>query len=526
MFVFRNYTIENLFPDSISFSGYEDISFIPEDEKDLVWLYQVPVNFSSERKKEIINGYFEKLSYVISNLKEGQRLYVCSLMDMFPTTIVDSDSPREDIENFNRKVSHLCLSNSQLKYLDLTDYFNLFPAEEWVNWKFYFISQMIVAPRVASGFYSWFEHRIAQLNGLRKKCLVLDLDNTLWGGILGEDGIEGIKIGGDYPGNVFLYFQQAILALAQTGIILTVCSKNNEADVKEAWEKNPFLKITDKNLSAWRINWNNKADNIRQIAAELNIGLDSMVFIDDNPTERELVKQQLPMVAVPDFPKRPYELMDFIQKVTDTFFRTPRLTSEDLNKTEQYRANAQRANASKSYTDLNEFIKSLEISLQISKADAFTIPRIAQMTQKTNQFNLTTRRYQEADIKNFMERGDWVVYASVKDKFGDNGITAAAIVNIDGDKAKIDSFLMSCRILGKGIEKAFLNTIINKLLEAGVKEVSAEYIPTAKNGQVASFFSDNGFEIVSSDESNGTSYILKPLSSIPNPDLYSIHTNF
>lgn len=193
--------------------------------------------------------------------------------------------------------------------------------------------------------------------------------------------------------------------LAKSGVILTICSKNNEEDVKELWEKNPFIKIGPRQIAAYRINWNNKADNIRELAKELNIGLDSMVFVDDNPTERELVRQQLPMVFVPEFPKRPYELMNFYRKLVDEYFQTYKFTSEDFYKTEQYKANARRASEQARFTDLSAFIKSLDIHIDVIAANEFNVPRIAQMTQKTNQFNLTTHRYTEADINTFIEMG-------------------------------------------------------------------------------------------------------------------------
>lgn len=524
MFVLRNYTIENLFPEEVYFSGYDDISVIPKDERELVWFYQAPINFSEAQKAEIIQSYYDKLLYIISTLSDRQRLYVCSLFDIFPTNIVDGKNEVwMAINAFNTKARGIAESDSRIKFLDITEYFNQYSCCEWINWKFYFISQMIVSPKVASGFYSWFTHRIQQLNGYRKKCLVLDLDNTLWGGILGEDGIDGIKIGGDYPGNVYKCFQEAVLELADSGVILTVCSKNNEADVKELWEKNPFVKIKEQHLSSWRINWNNKADNIREIASELNIGLDSMVFIDDNPTERELIKQEIPMVAVPDFPSKPYQMISFIRKVGQEYFRTPTLTSEDLSKTEQYKANAKRISFSKNYSNLEEFIKSLEIQIDIFKADSFSIPRIAQMTGKTNQFNLTTKRYQESDIKSFIDNGDWVIGASVKDKFGDNGITAVSIVKINGNQAYIDTFLMSCRILGKNIEKAFLYSILNELHKSGIKTVFAEFIPTSKNVQVSDFYAVCGFQIEDVDLQGKVTYSLALGRTYKIQDAYKIN---
>lgn len=523
MFVFRNYTIENLFPEDTLFSGYGDISVIPSDEKQLVWFYQAPIGFDIDAKCKEIESFKSKVALISEQLKGNQTLYLCSLLDFFPLNIVDSDNrAAEAVEDFNIFAGELAKSNHNVKYINVSEYFNQYPKSEWINWRFYFISQMIVAPNVANDFNNWLDKRIREIEGARKKCIVLDLDNTLWGGVLGEDGIEGIKTGGDYPGNAFQYFQEALISLSRTGIILTICSKNNETDVLEAWEKNPFIKLKKEHISAWRINWNNKADNIRELAKELNIGLDSMVFIDDNPSERELVKQELPMVAVPDFPKKPYGLMEFFNNIVQEYFRTPSITKEDLDKTGQYKANAERAASLSKFANIDDFIRSLDIKIQISEADQFTIPRASQMTQKTNQFNLTTKRYTEADIKEYIERGDKIFCASVSDKFGDNGITALAIITIDGYKASIDSFLMSCRILGKGIERAFLSAILNSLYKKGIREVSAQYIPTSKNGQVADFYDKNGFKLIKETEDRSRLYQLSLYETYEISDSYDI----
>lgn len=522
MFVFRNYTIENLFPEGTTFSGYDDISVIPDNETELVWFYQVPIGFDAASKTAAIENIGNQLRLVISRLSVGQSLTICRLIDMFPVKFNDSDTGVEDaIDWFNKQARELEIENPNVRFLDIMDYFAQYPKNEWINWRFYFISQMIVAPTIAANFASWFSHRIEQLKGLRKKCLVLDLDNTLWGGILGEDGINGIKIGGDYPGNAFLYFQESLIDLSKSGVILTVCSKNNEQDVLDVWAKNPFIKLNNQHISAYRINWNNKADNIAELAAELNIGLDSMVFIDDNPAERELVRQRLPMVTVPEFPKKPYGLMELFHELVEKYFRAHRLTSEDLQKTAQYKANAMRASAAQKYSDITDFIKSLEITIKIRPADKFNIPRIAQMTQKTNQFNLTTKRYTEADVEAFVERGDYVFCISVEDKFGDSGITGAIIITRDADNANIDSFLLSCRILGKGIEDVFFKYILNQLIDKGVKAVKATYIPTKKNQQVATFYDRQGLNLI--DETDGTrSYSINIDKKFQIPEYYNV----
>ena len=489
-FIFRNNTIERFFTKEYSFSGYDDISYIPQDIDGFIWWYQMPIKFNTTLVAEEINGYSQKLSYVLQQIDRNKPFIVLTMETLYSAPFTDSDyNVQLAIAEYNRHLYTLAEEYNNVKVLDISEFIGNFPSSEIIDWKFYFISQMGVNPKLHKEFKNWFARKLDSIALKRKKCLVLDLDNTLWGGILGEDGIHGIKIGGDYPGKAFLYFQEALLELSKSGVILTVCSKNNEQDVLDAWEKNPFIILKKDAFAAYRINWQDKATNIKELAYELNIGLDSFVFVDDNPTERELVKQMLPMVAVPEFPSQPYELPVLFKKLVEDYFKVYSITDEDKKKTEQYKANAARIQAQNSFADLDKFLESLEIKITIEAANEFNIPRIAQMTQKTNQFNLTTKRYTDADIRGFVADG-WKIWCiSVADKFGDNGITGVIIVNGND----IDSLLLSCRILGKGIEIAFVKTIIGLLKEQGITTLKATYIPTAKNAQVKDFYEKCGF---------------------------------
>lgn len=522
MYIFRNYTIENLFDESVRFSGYDNLSDIPTDDC-YVWFYTAPIAPAEHNNISEIRSIAEKLQFVADSIPETSDFYILTLEDLNPQSISDTDRAKynEAVSEVNRLSWNLSEKRPNIKVIDLRDFLSRHPSESWINWKFYFLSQMAISPALAPSFREWWAGKMEEFKRPRRKCIVLDLDNTLWSGVLGEDGISGIRMSGDYPGNAFMYFQESLVALAESGVILTVCSKNNESDVLELWDKNPFVKLGPKHISAYRINWENKADNIRGLARELNIGLDSMVFVDDNPTERELVRQQLPEVAVPEFPKRPYLLMEFFSGLVSDYFRTYRLTSEDLDKTEQYKANAQRAAEQSKFADLTDFIRSLDIRMEISTGDEFNIPRIAQMTQKTNQFNLTTRRYSESDIARFINSGDDVFCVSVSDKYGDNGITGAVIVRKEGITADIDTLLLSCRILGKDIEYVFLNSVLNHLSSEGIRIVRATYMPTLKNGQVSDFYSKAGFTLVG--ESDGIKRYEKELTDrISIPQYYKI----
>jgi len=493
-FVFRNNTVERFFPKGYRFSGYEDISRIPGDADCFVWFYQCPVECDSQSLSQKVTSYLDSLVFVLERIPREKTLIAFTLSNSFSVRIIENDfQGQKAISEYNQKLFELESGHPNLKVVDFSEFTSNYPVSDLIDWRFYFLSQMGLSPKLAGDFQTWWQKKLDSIALKRKKCIVLDLDNTLWGGVLGEDGVEGIKIGGDYPGKAFLFFQKALLELSKSGVILTICSKNNESDVLEAWDKNPFIVLKKNAFSAYRINWQDKATNIKELSGELNIGLDSMVFIDDNPTERELVKQMLPMVSVPDFPAQPYGLPAFYSRLVDQYFRVYSVTAEDRHKTEQYKANAARSQAQREFTDYESFLRSLDIHLSIEEANSFNIPRIAQMTQKTNQFNLTTKRYTDSDIAGFISAGWRIWCLSVSDRFGDNGITGTVLINGD----EIDSLLLSCRILGKGIESAFVKSILSILKSEGIGIVKACYIPTAKNRMTEDFYERIGFECVS-----------------------------
>lgn len=522
-FIFRNQTIEPFFDEKgVVFSAYDDISVIAEKAEIFIWFYQVPPGESTVVAKEV-DTYIEKFKMVLSRVEQNKQIVVFTLYPLANTNIVSGNiSLLLAIENFNRWVAEISKEHKNVRIVDFSEFTRHYPKEELVNWKFYFISQTLLSPKLAKDFKHWWQRKECELALKRKKCLVLDLDNTLWGGVLGEEGVEGIKIGGDYPGKAFAYWQQALMNLKNTGVMLAVCSKNNEQDVFEVWGKNPYLILRKDDFVAWRINWQDKARNIQELAAELNIGLDSMVFLDDNPTERELIKQLLPMVEVPEFPAKPYQLMDFFHRLVEDYFRVYSVTNEDLKKTEQYKANAQRAAELTKFSDFDDYLRSLDIKIDVLPLDLFNLPRVAQMTQKTNQFNLTTHRYTENDIQQMANDGALIYAISVSDKFGDNGITGEIILRPkDKESMIIDTLLLSCRILGKGIEFAFLDVILNLVAAKGIKLIEASYVKTAKNVHVADFFDCAGF-VLSDATDNKKKYYLELTQQRTVKDCYSI----
>ena len=503
-FIFRNSTVEHLFSKfESSFSNYDDITCIPPNAENYIWFYLLPYKSDLQVLKNEINAYFDNLEYIAKQIPRAKNFYIFTIANIFVNIIETGDfTLQQSINRFNDGIINLAAANGNIKVIDFQSFISCYPTEQLTDWKYYYLSKMILNPKLAGAFQEWIVDQLDVMVKQRKKCIVLDLDNTLWGGILGEDGNNGIKIGGEYPGNAFLDFQKSLLELHNAGVLLTICSKNNEEDVIEVWNKNPYIIIKKEHIAAHRINWNNKAQNIAELVKQLNIGADSIVFIDDNPSERALVKQLLPMVETPNFPSQPYKLPIFVKDIIERYFKIYQLTNEDKIKTKQYQENEAREELQNKFSDFTEYLTSLSIMINLQEATELTVPRLAQMTQKTNQFNLTTKRYTESDIYSFIENGHWVYSINVSDRFGDNGISGLIIIKLNNEKktADIETFLLSCRVLGKGIEEAFLYTMINKLKNNGIYEVHATYLRTAKNDQVKYFYEKLGFVLNSSPE--------------------------
>ena len=350
---------------------------------------------------------------------------------------------------------------------------------------------------------------VKALKGRSKKCLVVDADNTLWGGIIGEDGIDGIALDPNtYPGNVYYDFQRTLLALQSRGILLALCSKNNEEDVWQVLQQHHHCLLQRHHLAAYRINWQNKADNIAALAAELNLGLDSLVFVDDSPGECELVRTALPQVTVLPVPGQRYLYPRLL--LQEGLFDTLYLSDEDQRRTEMYRAQHQRQQQRQSCVDIDSYLASLQMAVAIERDARRHSPRIAQLTQKTNQFNLTTRRYSQGQIEAFMTDPAMAVFnMAVQDKFGDLGLTAVLIARRQGELGVIDSLLLSCRILGRRLETVFLHYCLQQLEQSWpISAWEAEYLATAKNRQTADFWNKQGFTLIAVN-ATGASYRLE-----------------
>ena len=340
------------------------------------------------------------------------------------------------------------------------------------------------------------------VRGKRAKCIVLDCDNTLWRGVVGEDGLSGIGLGPQYPGSAYTAFQRRLLDFRSRGILLAICSKNNPADVEAVLDNHPHQVLKREHFAAMRINWEPKPGNLKSLAEELNIGIDSLVFVDDSSQECLFVRQALPDVCVvkaPDIPETVPFCLDHVRQL-EIF----NWTDEDRKRPEMYHAESRRRDLAVRVDSLDAYLESLEMRMQVMDDALLPAARAAQLTQRTNQFNLTTRRYQAADIQDFAVAKDWLIMGfSLADIFGDYGLVGVAIVRIADSNAEIDTFLMSCRVIGRQVERAFMYAILSRLARIGIQSVCAAYQPTAKNSQVADFYERQGFEVISEGQYEG-----------------------
>ena len=338
---------------------------------------------------------------------------------------------------------------------------------------------------------------IGAVRGQFKKCLILDLDNTLWGGVIGDDGIEGIQLGhGLGIGKAFTELQMWVRKLRQRGIIICVASKNNEETAKEPFLHHPDMVLRLDDIAVFMANWETKVDNIRAIQQVLNIGFDSMVFLDDNPFERAMVRENIPGITVPELPEDPGEYLEFLYG--ENLFETASYSQTDKDRTRQYQVEAQRVSLKKTFANEDDFLLSLEMVSQVSGFNRFNTPRVAQLSQRSNQFNLRTVRYTEADVQALANDGDTVDLSfTLRDKFGDNGLIAVVVMRpADKETLFVETWLMSCRVLKRGMENFTLNIMVDEARRRGYHRIVGEYLPTPKNTMVEDHYTRLGFKPV------------------------------
>lgn len=420
----------------------------------------------------VIINTFSSLVFNQYNYEGNNFDMICSRLNNY---LLENKNPNIFIVNIDKIISRLSIDSS-------------------IDFRYYYSSKSLYTVEFLKEYCKYIKPVILSANGRAKKALIFDCDNTLWKGILGEDGEDDVCYSSLHPnGSVFEEVQTLALNLSRKGIIIGLCSKNNLNDINLFFQNHFDITLKEKDILIKKINWNDKVTNLLEIATELNIGLDSMVFVDDSDFEINLIRKSLPDVQCIQVPKKQYQYPLKLRSKLGYFINLSK-TKEDINKNKMYQEQIQRLKLKKSFNNLEDYLKTLELEITIFRNNKKMTPRISQMTLKTNQFNLTTKRYTETDVLNFIVRDDYEVFAlSLKDKFGDNGITGLIIIKIVDKKAEIDTFLISCRIIGRNIEYAFFDYIIKYLKKRGIEIVLGQYIKTNKNNQVSDLYKKMGF---------------------------------
>ena len=458
--------------------------------------YRCPLGEKPFFAQKIIEEY---RSYIESiNAKQQSKIIITNFIEL-PDMVFSNFGNKVEhswtyqVRSLNFKLMELAAENKNVFISDTNAIHNR------LGRQFSFDPQMYIRTDVTTNFD--FQPHMAQgivdiikaCIGKFKKCLILDLDHTTWGGIIGDDGMEGIQIGSLGLGKAFTELQLWAKNLKDRGIVLAICSKNTESVAKEPFEKHPDMVLRLDDIAVFVANWENKADNIRYIQNVLNIGFDSMVFLDDNPFERNLVRKEIPEVTVPELPPDPADYIPYLQQFN--LFETASFSNLDKDRTKQYQTEAKRVNLQTSFKTVDDYLKNLGMTAIAKPFDKFQVPRIAQLTQRSNQFNLRTSRYSEKEIQDIMTSDDHMTfYTALKDKFGDYGLISLQVMEKRGtDSLFLDTWIMSCRVLKRDVEKFVLNELVLIAKKEGIKTLIGERIPTKKNILVVDHYKDLGF---------------------------------
>ena len=513
---YSQYAQEILNDSSGLYSFSSDIIFILLDVENLFGdLFYFPYRRDAKKREEEIQEKLNEIGGLIRLLKSKTSAKI-----VFNSLLIPSYSSKGILENkqdngirklvqdFNRTLITFSKEDSQFFVFDFNIFCMKIGLDKLIDQKFSYLADMKISPPALIDLSKEYMGYIYPFMALTKKCIVLDLDNTLWGGVIGESNLGSINLGPEKEGKPFFDFQKRLLELFERGILLAINSKNNYEDAMHVLKNHPYMILKEDHFASMRINWKDKATNMLEIAEELNIGLDSLVFIDDSPTERALIKEMLPEVAVIELPNDPSLYTKTLEE--QTLFNTFSTTAEDLKRGEMYITQRKRAELQLSIQNLESFLEQLKIKTTIGEVQEMQVPRISQLTKKTNQFNVTTKRYSEEEITAFMDSPDHIIkFLQVEDKFGDYGITGVVVLkNLNEDEWVIDTLLLSCRILGKNVELALMREIVNTLREKGAKKIRAKFIPTPKNAPAKEFFSECGF-VLGSESGEEKNYILE-----------------
>ena len=480
------------------YSYRPDIIFMIEDTVELI-NHSIDIN-DSKRLVDEWFGNFEMsienntIYYVSDAYVYGKEYEIGNLRD-FKYNI---------IFYWNEKLNELRTKHSNIKILEIMDIILAIGVNNAFSLITWYMGKILYSNVLCSKLLELIVHKIYIESNSPKKVLLLDLDNTLWGGIAGENDNTPVELSEDHNGLIYKNLQRVIKQMKNCGVVLGIVSKNNLDDAMDIINNNPHMVLKDEDFAIKKINWNNKVDNIKEIASELNIGLNSIVFFDDSEIERSSIKELLPEVNVPDFPKSASQLPNVMVEIWYKYFDKSALTKEDLNKTEEYKANAERNELKSNAGSFEDYLMKLDIVL--TRVDAAKhIERITQLLNKTNQFNLTSIRHTQNEIAGFINNNNYIIFAyNVNDKFGDSGLVAVSIVKIESFEAYIEDFVMSCRVMGRNIENAIIEDIEDYCRKEGLRIIRSKYNKTDKNAPVANLFEGLGYKITSKINYNKT----------------------
>ena len=498
---YNQYNQEFLNSQSDFYKFSPDVTFLVLDIRNFLGdNFHFPYNLSDDERKSLVKEKIHHLENIIQNFEKNSnsKLVITNfnIPSYSPNGIIESKSVfgfHEMIEEINKLLRNISKNNNWVYIYDFNQFISKYGEKNVFDYRQFHVGDIQIALNFVPHFGDELMGFIKPITGTNRKCIVLDLDNTIWGGIVGEDGFEGIQLDHTSNGKAFVDFQKELLSLWNQGVILAINSKNNFDDAMKVIREHPNMILREKNFASIQINWNDKAHNIKQIADEINIGLNSIVFFDDDKLNRERIRQEFPDVLTVELPDDPSQFSTILKDLND--FNVLQRTDEDVKRGQMYAQQRERKKLENSISSLDDFLQQLDIKVKMKKSNEFLIPRISQLTLKTNQFNLTTKRYQEEEIRTLANDKKFIVgCAQVLDKFGDNGITNVYIINKEDKTWIIDTFLLSCRVMGRGVEDAILSEILKDAKQNGISQIKAEFIPTQKNMPAENFLSDNGFK--------------------------------
>ncbi len=468
-----------------------------------------PTN-SREAARDKVERAFEQLRQTVEGLRPSASSAILvqtvapPLEPLFGSyDRIEAGSPLSMIAAFNQRIAEWA-ADGGVVLVDIAHLAESVGLEAWDDPGHWHASKLGFSPSALPVYGDVVARTMAAVRGLSRKCLVLDLDNTLWGGVIGDDGLGGIQLGqGSAVGEAYLAIQRMALALRARGVILAVCSKNEEANARAPFREHPDMLLREDHIAVFQANWTDKAANLRAIAQTLNIGVDALVFLDDNPAERMQVRRELPLVGVPELPDDPALYPRTLAAAG--YFEAVAFSKEDRKRADMYQANAQRAAALNAGGDISAYLASLDMVCTINFVEDVARARVAQLINKSNQFNLTTRRYSEGElVAAIRDPAKHVVQVRLVDRFGDNGIISVLIADKGSDAWEIDTWLMSCRVLGRRVEEACLGHLAAMAREVGAKALIGKYIPSPKNDMVKDHYGKLGFSQIAEVEGKTT----------------------